>query len=82
MTNGAKKYDARNWMKASGRDEMNRFLESADRHFNIWITYRLTGVNIEDPQQHTLEPLAEDHAAACYFNVNGVEYLFEKGIEK
>ena len=73
LTNGAKKYAARNWMKAAGEQEYERFLESADRHFNIWITWRLHGINIEDQTNHTNEPLAEDHAAAVYFNLNGAE---------
>lgn len=75
MTNGAKKYAARNWMKADGTEEYQRFLESADRHFNIWITYELYGINIEDPDHPTNEPLAEDHAAAVFFNINGAEYV-------
>ena len=82
MTNGAKKYAARNWMRASGQAEYERFLESADRHFNIWFTWRMYGINIEDPDNPTTEPLAEDHAAAVMFNVNGAEYVkakMEKG---
>ncbi len=75
MTRGAVKYEARNWMKATGEEERQRFLESADRHFNIWFTYRMTGVNIEDPNNPTRNPLAEDHAAAVFFNINGVEYV-------
>lgn len=78
MTNGAKKYAARNWMKATGTAEFERFLESADRHFNIWITYRLYGINIEDPNNPTTAPLSEDHAAATLFNINGVEYVAAK----
>lgn len=78
LTNGAKKYAARNWMKASGREEYERFLESADRHFNIWITWSLYGVNIEDPDHPTNEALKEDHAAAVIFNINGAEYVKSK----
>ena len=78
LTGGAKKYEARNWMKAAGEKEYERFLESADRHFNIWITWRLFGINLEDPANPTNEPLAEDHAAACYFNINGVETVAER----
>src|SRR5690606_28989680 len=33
LTKGAKKYDARNWMKANGQAELDRFRESAFRHF-------------------------------------------------
>ena len=75
LTAGARKYAARNWMLAYGQEELDRFLESADRHFNIWITYRQTGVNIEDPNYPTTEPLKEDHAAAVFFNINGAEYV-------
>lgn len=75
MTNGAKKYAARNWMKADGVAEYQRFLESADRHFNIWFTWRMYGINIEDPNNPTDKPLAEDHAAAVFFNINGAEYV-------
>lgn len=74
MTAGARKYAARNWLRAAGTSEYERFLESADRHFNIWITYRLYGINIEDPSNPTKEPLKEDHAAATFFNINGAEY--------
>lgn len=59
MTEGAKKYEARNWMKARGREELARFRESALRHFLQW--YR----GDED----------EDHAAAVIFNINGAEYV-------
>lgn len=62
LTKGAKKYAKRNWMKASGEEEYNRFKESALRHFLQW--YR--------------GDRDEDHAAAIYFNVNGAEYTKEK----
>jgi hypothetical protein len=78
LTRGAIKYDANNWMKANGVAEQTRFIESADRHFAIWTTYRLTGVNIEDPENPTRAPLTEDHAAAVFFNINGAEYVAEQ----
>lgn len=62
LTAGARKYSPRNWMKASGQEELERFRESAIRHFVQW----LQG-NVE-----------EDHAAAIFFNVNGYEYVKEK----
>ena len=62
LTKGAVKYTKRNWKKASGEAEYNRFRESAFRHFMQWY-YGDTD---------------EDHAAAVYFNINGVEYLKEK----
>jgi hypothetical protein len=77
LTKGAVKYIARNWMRATGEEEYNRFLESADRHYTIWYTWRKYAVNIEDANNPTSLPLTEDHAAALFFNVNGVEYLQE-----
>ena len=58
LTKGAKKYDKRNWMKASGQEELDRFRESALRHFVQWYY-----IDID-----------EDHAAATFFNMNGAEY--------
>lgn len=78
MTRGAEKYAARNWMQATGQEELDRFLESADRHFLVWFYWRRYGINIEDPNNPTREPLKEDHAAAIFFNVNGAEYVAEK----
>lgn len=58
LTAGAKKYVKRNWMKATGTEELERFRESAFRHFMQWY-YGETD---------------EDHAAAVFFNINGAEY--------
>jgi hypothetical protein len=62
LTKGAVKYDARNWMKAAGEDEYNRFKQSALRHFLQWFRGE------QD----------EDHAAAVFFNINGAEYVSER----
>ena len=62
LTKGAQKYSARNWMKAEGEAELERFRQSAIRHFFQWMRGERD----------------EDHAAAVYFNVNGVEYTREK----
>lgn len=78
LTRGAAKYDANNWMKAAGQEEYDRFLESAARHFEVWFHWRRYGVNIENPDNPTTDPPAEDHGAAVFFNVNGVEYVAEK----
>ncbi len=59
LTTGAQKYTARNWMKATGGAEMERFAESAYRHFMQWY-------NGDDD---------EDHASATWFNINGFEYV-------
>ena len=58
MTRGAIKYGARNFEKARTQGELDRFRESAMRHFFQWFLG-------EDD---------EDHAAACYFNIQGAEY--------
>lgn len=58
LTKGTTKYEARNWMKAEGEAELNRFRESALRHFIQW--YR--------------GDTDEDHGAAVFFNINGAEY--------
>jgi hypothetical protein len=62
LTLGAVKYAKRNWMQANGEEELERFKESAARHFYQWYT----GV------------VDEDHAAAVVFNINGAEYVKEK----
>ena len=62
LTLGAAKYSNRNWMKAEGNEELERFRESAVRHFIQW--YR--------------GDTDEDHAAAVVFNINGSEYVQEK----
>jgi hypothetical protein len=59
LTKGAVKYEKRNWMKAAGNAELQRFRESAVRHFFQWY------FGYED----------EDHAAAVFFNINGAEYV-------
>ena len=62
LTNGAKKYAKRNWMKASGTEELVRARESACRHFDQWLDGEID----------------EDHAAALYFNINLAEYVKAK----
>jgi hypothetical protein len=62
LTKGATKYEARNWMKAEGEVERERFKRSALRHFLQWFRGETD----------------EDHAAAVLFNINGAEYVKEK----
>lgn len=62
LTKGAQKYDKRNWLKAAGAEEYERFRESALRHFLQW--YR--------------GETDEDHASAVLFNINGAEYTKAK----
>jgi hypothetical protein len=59
LTAGAAKYDKRNWMQAEGDAELERFKESALRHFVQWFR----------------GDTDEDHAAAVLFNVNGAEFV-------
>lgn len=65
MARGALKYDERNWEKAEGREEAERFKASAFRHFMAWFH------NERD----------EDHAAAILFNINGFEFVREKALK-
>jgi hypothetical protein len=63
LTNAAKtKYSKRNWLKASSTEELERFKESAFRHFYQWFSGQVD----------------EDHAAAVIFNINGYEYTKNK----
>ena len=65
---GAKKYVARNWMKAltstslADRDKTKeRFKRSALRHMVQWL----------------MGDRSEDHAAAVFFNINGYEAMVD-----
>jgi hypothetical protein len=62
LTLGAKKYKKRNWMLANGEEELERFRESALRHFLQWFS----------------GDVDEDHAAATFFNINAAEYTKDK----
>ena len=62
LTAGAKKYAARNWMLATGNEELERAKESATRHFDQWLR----------------GDTDEDHAAAVIFNLNEVEFIKTK----
>ena len=62
LTKGSIKYNARNWMLANGNEELNRFKQSASRHFYQWM----------------IGEIDEDHASAVFFNINSYEYLRNK----
>jgi hypothetical protein len=67
VTKGAVKYPdvtpgVPNWTLANGAEELQRYRESAARHFVQWF----------DGDQD------EDHAAAVLFNINGAEYVKQK----
>jgi hypothetical protein len=53
MARGAEKYDARNWEKAKGAEELARYRSSALRHLVQWLAGETD----------------EDHAAAVMFNL-------------
>ena len=56
----------RNWLKANSKQDVDHFKASAMRHFVQWF----------------YGDRSEDHAAALFFNVNGVEYVTEQGGSK
>ncbi len=62
MTKGAQKYGRDNWRRANSQEELDRFQDSAFRHFMQWLNGELD----------------EDHAAAVAFNVAAAEYVKEK----
>jgi len=57
LARGAEKYDARNWEKAEGELELERYHSSAFRHLIQWIAGETD----------------EDHAAAVAFNLMAAE---------
>lgn len=59
---GALKYGEHNWKKASGEEELNRFMASAWRHMIQWLNGETD----------------EDHAAAVFYNIGGYEYVKRK----
>lgn len=59
MTEGAKKYGRDNWQLAKSAEELQRFKDSAFRHFMQWLDGEAD----------------EDHAAAIAFNVAAAEYV-------
>ena len=62
ISSGASLHGARNWMLADGPEELERFRESYARHSEQWLR----------------GDTDEDHAAAMFFNVNGVEYVKDR----
>lgn len=59
MAEGAKKYGKNNWQLANSPEEMERFRESAARHFMSWLNGETD----------------EDHAVAVAFNIAAWERL-------
>jgi hypothetical protein len=59
LARGAEKYEDRNWEKAQGEEELERFKSSADRHLMQWMC----------------DESDEDHAAAVVFNLLAYETI-------
>lgn len=59
---GAEKYTARNWEQANSQEELDRFKESAWRHFMQW----------------NMGELDEDHLIATVWNLFAYETIREK----
>jgi len=59
LTKGAKKYSARNWMKANSQAEIDHAMKALGHHFLQYIEGETD----------------EDHAAAIFFNINLIEYV-------
>lgn len=66
MGRGAKNYGERNWEQAESLEALNRFKESAIRHFMQWFDGETD----------------EDHASAVFFNISGAEMVTKKLNEK
>jgi len=86
LTAGAVKYNdiengRANWTLAAGPEERERFRQSAYRHFMEWYYLADDEWCLEHPELAELWG-GEDHAAAVFFNVNGVEYVRAKLEEK
>lgn len=62
LTKGAVKYGKRNWQLACTEEEMERFKDSAARHFRQWMR----------------GDMDEDHFSAVVFNLNAFEYVKER----
>lgn len=59
MARGAEKYGDRNWEKACTEEELERFKDSAARHFEQWLCGNKD----------------EDHAVAVAFNIQAAEMV-------
>jgi hypothetical protein len=62
MERGAVKYGRDNWRKACSNEELERFKDSAFRHFMSWINGEID----------------EDHAVAVFFNISAYECTKKK----
>lgn len=67
-----------NWTVGDSIEEFDRFLESAERHFDNWAAARrreLTGWSQRGYFLADDQGVGEDEAAAVYFNINGAEHV-------
>lgn len=86
MTRGAEKYGDSNWQLADSKEEIIRFMESAERHFQQFINLTKVELNTilkekifkDESLRDYEEDKEEDHAAAVLFNIAAVEYMKEK----
>lgn len=62
LTKGAEKYGRENWRLANSQEELDRFKDSAFRHFMQWLD----------------GDTDEDHGSAVAFNVAAAEHVKEK----
>ena len=72
MGRGAEHYGDRNWEKADGLVEFERFLASYERHARQHIAQLRARVYGYEESPEVME---EDHGAAVGFNLDGAEYV-------
>jgi len=86
MTRGAEKYGDSNWQLADSKEELIRFMESGERHFQQFINLTKHEINTilketvfnDVDEEAVKEDREEDHAAAVLFNIAAIEYLKDK----
>lgn len=72
MARGAQKYGNRNWEQAQDEAALERYRDSAFRHFMQWMSSERELVQDETGEW---TDATEDHAAAVIFNLMGAEYV-------
>lgn len=86
LRKGAEKYGERNYEQACTIKELNRFLSSAERHFQQWLNDLKLLIN--ESEQKDIYPdtpfflTDEDNAAAVLFNITGAENCYRRIVEK
>ncbi len=65
-----------NWTVGNSIEEFDRYLESAERHFDNWATSRREELTAWSKAGYFVPIEAgEDEAAAVFFNINGAEHV-------